>query len=103
MYPSRMLQHILLIGDEMLPTVAPSAWSHNAVPVNTPEPGFPTPRVHRAGLLLTPAKLVTRIEAGEFIDMAELLSEKLDPPRILSTDEREPLRKAGPPKDFIYR
>ena len=93
MSPSRMLQHILLIGDEVL-TAATPARIHNAVPMNTQEP---TPRAHIATLLgagLPPisAKLVLRIEAGEFINMAEFLPERLDPMRTLFTDEPEPLK-----------
>lgn len=43
-----------------------------------------------SGLPPIPAKLISRIEAGEFIKMAELLPERLNPTRTLFTDEPEP-------------
>jgi len=92
-----MLQQIPLIGDEVPPTAAPLAGHDNAVPVNAQEPGLPTPRAYSATLLgagLPPilAKLVSRIEAGQFIHMAELLPERLDPTRTLFTDKPEPVK-----------
>jgi len=94
MPPARMLQHIALIGNEVLPTAASPAGNYEAMPVNTLAPALPTPRPHivtllGAGLPPIPAKIVSRIEAGEFIEMAELLPERLDPTRSLFIDEPE--------------
>jgi len=65
------------------------------MPVNTLAPALPTPRPHTAtllgaGLPPIPAKIVSRIEAGEFIEMAVLLPERLDPTRTLFINEPEP-------------
>ena len=95
MPPFIMLQHIVLIGDEAPPSATPPTEIHNAVPVNTQELGLLMPRAHCAALLgagLPPilAKLVSRIEDDEFIDMVELLPERLDPSRTLFTDKPEP-------------
>jgi len=95
MPPARMLQHIPLIGNEVLPTAATPAGNYEAMPVNTLVSALPIPRPHiatllGAGLPPIPAKIVSRIEAGEFIEMADLLPERLDPTRSLFIDEPEP-------------
>ena len=90
MSSSRMLQHILFIGEEVLPT-ATRPTIHDTEACNTALPcptGFLPSRGNSAillgaGLPPIPEKLVSRIEAGEFIEMAELLPDRLDPTRAL--------------------
>ena len=59
MITSQELQHISLIGENMLPPSGDSL----SLPTNTVALG--------AGLPLVRSKLVAKIEAGEFIDMGE--------------------------------
>ena len=92
----RLLQHIPIIGEEVLPSsTRPTV--HRTGPDNTT---YPTPNevlpprrssaiLLGAGLPPIPAKLVSRIEAGEFIEMAELLPDRLDPTRALFIDESD--------------
>ena len=83
-----------VIGEEVLPT-ATRPMIHATEPGKTAllrRNGFLPPRVNSAvllgaGLPPIPTKLVSRIEAGEFIEMAELLPDRLDPTRALFTDE----------------
>ena len=60
---SQALQHISLIGENM----SPPSGDPLSLPTNTVALGADLPPV--------PSKLVARIEAGEFIDMGELLSD----------------------------
>ena len=46
-----------------------------------------------AGLPPIPSKLVSKIEAGEFVDMAELLPDRLGVARNPSRDELKPRRR----------
>ena len=92
------LQHINVIGDGALPlTEVHDTPLGNANTVDPPiARSFPLRATNAtllgAGLPPIPAKLVSRIEAGEFLEMAELLPERLDPTRTLFTDEPELLK-----------
>lgn len=98
MPPPSALQHINVIGDGDPPAtkVHYTALDSTNI-VDPPIARFPTLRASCAILLgagLPPflAKLVSIIEVGEFIEMAELQPKILDPTRILFSDE------PGPPK-----
>ena len=69
-HPESQLSHIGLIGEHSLPA------DHSATSYTTPTTSSHS-KVLGAGLPPVPAKLVSKIESGAFIEMADLLPEQL--------------------------